>query len=106
MGNQEVTTNIIHSAIGEINENDISLSIASEGMVVGFNVRANPQAKELAKKNSVSIRYYSIIYKLIDDIKLYISGLLSPETKEKFLGYAKVEQIFTISKIGKVAGCI
>jgi len=104
--NKEVTTNIIHSSIGELNENDISLAIASESIVLGFNVRANPQARELAKKNSIDIKYYSIIYKLIDDIKSYLSGLLTPNVKERLIGYAKVQQIFNITKTGKIAGCI
>lgn len=103
---KEVTITIVHSSIGEINENDVSLATASNGLVVGFNVRANPQAIELAKKNSTDIRYYSIIYNLIDDMKLCLSGMLSPNIKETLLGYAKVQQIFNISKTGRIAGCM
>lgn len=106
IGNNEVTVNILHSGIGEINENDISLANASKGFVFAFNVRANSQAKKSAKKYSIHIRYYSIIYEFINDVKSALSGLLSPDLKEEFLGYAKVQTLFNVTKIGRVAGCL
>lgn len=106
LGNEEVEVRVLHSGVGEINESDIALANASQGLILGFNVRANPQARESAKQNGVHIRYYSIIYNLIDDVKAALSGLLSPYLKEKFLGYAKVREIFNITKVGRIAGCM
>lgn len=102
----EVKVNIIQSAVGPINEGDITLANASKALVVGFNVRANPQAREMAKRDGIEIRYYSIIYNILDDIKALLSGMLAPTIQEKFLGYAEVRQVFNISKVGKVAGCM
>lgn len=103
--NTEVRVQILHSGVGAITESDITLANASKAFIVGFNVRANPQARELAKRDGVEIRYYSIIYEIIDEVKSLLSGMLSPETKEKFIGYAEIRQIFVMSKYGKVAGC-
>ncbi|MCZ8310601.1 MAG: translation initiation factor IF-2 [Magnetospirillum sp.] len=101
----EVAVRVLHGAVGGITEGDIALAKASQGFVVGFNVRANPQAREMAKRDGIEIRYYSIIYQVIDEIKAALSGMLSPTLREKFLGNAEIRQIFNITKVGKVAGC-
>jgi translation initiation factor IF-2 len=105
LSTDEVAVRVLHAAVGGINESDITLAKASNAMIIGFNVRANPQARELARRDGVEIRYYSIIYNVIDDVKAALTGLLAPTQREKFLGYAKILQVFAISKIGKVAGC-
>ena len=106
LGTEEVSTRVLHGAVGGINESDITLAKASGGIIVGFNVRANPQARELARRDGVEIRYYSIIYDVIDDIKGLMSGLLAPTLREKYQGTAEIRNVFTISKVGgKVAGC-
>ncbi len=102
----EVGLRILHSGVGAINESDITLAKASGGFVAGFNVRANAQARELAKRDGVEIRYYSIIYNLLDDAKAMLSGMLSPSVRETFLGNAAIRQIFVVTKSGKVAGCM
>jgi translation initiation factor IF-2 len=102
----EVKVKIVHQAVGAINESDIALAQATGAMVVGFNVRAMPKAKELADKEGLQIRYYSVIYDLIDDVKAALSGMLSPDLRENFLGYAAIREVFNITKVGKVAGCI
>jgi translation initiation factor IF-2 len=101
----EVAVRLLHGAVGGITEGDIALAKASTGVIVGFNVRANPQAREMAKRDGIEIRYYSIIYNVIDDIKAALSGLLPPSLHEKFLGNAEIRQVFNITKVGKVAGC-
>jgi translation initiation factor IF-2 len=101
----EVSVRLLHGAVGGIIEGDVALAKASEGLIVGFNVRANLQAREMAKRDGIEIRYYSIIYNVLDDIKAALSGLLAPTLREKFLGNAEIRQVFTVSKAGKVAGC-
>jgi translation initiation factor IF-2 len=101
-----VKPRILHGAVGPINESDISLAKASNGLIIGFNVRANPQAREMARRESLEIRYYSIIYDLIDDIKALLTGMLAPEIREEFIGYASIREVFNITKVGKVAGCM
>jgi translation initiation factor IF-2 len=101
----EVAVRVLHGAVGGITEGDIALAKASNGIVVGFNVRASPQAREIARRDGVEIRYYSIIYDIIDDVKAALSGLLAPTLREKFLGNAEIREVFDISKVGKVAGC-
>lgn len=103
--NAEVKVRVLDAAVGAITESDVTLANASRGMIIGFNVRANPQAREMAKRDGVEIRYYSIIYNVIDDVKQVLTGMLAPELREKFLGYAKILQVFNITKVGKVAGC-
>jgi len=103
---EEVKARMLHSAVGAINESDISLAAATGAMVIGFNVRATPKAKEMAAQQGVMLRYYSIIYELIDDVKAALSGLLSPELRENLLGYAEIREVFNITKVGKVAGCM
>jgi len=101
----EVNITAIHTGVGGINESDISLAAASNALVIGFNVRANAQARDLAKRDGVDMHYYSIIYNVIDDIKGMLSGMLSPEESETTIGYADVRQVFSVSKVGNVAGC-
>jgi translation initiation factor IF-2 len=101
----EVAVRMLHGAVGAITEGDIALAKASNGIVVGFNVRASPQAREIARRDGVEIRYYSIIYNIIDDVKAALSGMLAPTLREKFLGNAEIREVFDISKSGKVAGC-
>jgi translation initiation factor IF-2 len=102
----EVAVRVLHGAVGGINESDISLAGASKGAVIGFNVRASKQAREMAERDGIDIRYYSIIYNLIDDLKALLSGMLAPTIRENFLGYAEIREVFNITKIGKVAGCM
>ncbi len=104
--NKEVKVQVLHTGVGAITESDVTLSNASKAVIIGFNVRANPQARDLAKRDGVEIRYYSIIYEVIDEIKALLGGLLSPELKEKFIGYAEIRQVFSTPKAGKVAGCM
>jgi translation initiation factor IF-2 len=106
LGTDEVQARIVHSGVGGITESDVALAGASKAVVVGFNVRANTQAKQAADAQGIEIRYYSIIYDLVDDVKAAMSGLLAPTVRENFLGYATIKQVFNISKVGKVAGCV
>lgn len=106
LSNSEVKARVVYTAAGGISESDILLAKSSEAPVIGFNVRANRQAKELAEKEGVEIRYYSVIYDLIDDVKDVLEGLLAPERRETFIGYAEILQVFDISKLGNVAGCL
>ncbi len=105
LGTDEVEARIVHSGVGGITESDIALAAASKAVVIGFNVRANAQAKQAADATGIEIRYYNIIYDLLDDVKAAMSGLLAPTIREIFLGNAEVLQVFNISKVGKVAGC-
>ncbi len=101
----EVKVRIVHSAVGAISESDISLGLATGSVIFGFNVRAAGGAKLLSEREPIDIRYYSIIYDLIDDVKAALSGMLSPERREELLGYAEIRDVFNITKVGKVAGC-
>ncbi len=105
LGTDEVRARIVHSGAGAITESDISLAEASNAAIIGFNVRANPQARDAAERAGIEIRYYNIIYDLTDDVKAAMSGLLSPERRETFLGNAEILEVFNITKVGKVAGC-
>jgi translation initiation factor IF-2 len=105
LGNEEVRVRVIYSGVGQITESDVQLAKASDAIVVGFNVRANTQARELSHRDGVDIRYYSIIYEVADDIEKLVKGKLAPVHREKFLGYAEIRQVFNITKTGKVAGC-
>ena len=105
LSTDEVSIRMLHSAVGGINESDVILAKASDAVIIGFNVRANPQARELARRDGVEIRYYSIIYDLIDDMRGALSGLLAPTLREHLLGNASVREVFNITKVGKVAGC-
>jgi translation initiation factor IF-2 len=105
IGNEEVSARIIHNGVGQITESDVGLANASKAIIIGFNVRANSQAKQMADQLGIEIRYYNIIYDLVDDVKGAMSGLLAPTKKENFLGYATIKQVFNVSKVGKIAGC-
>jgi translation initiation factor IF-2 len=104
-GNEEVAVRVIHRGVGAINESDITLASATKALIIGFNVRANPQARDIAKRDGIDLRYYSIIYNAIDDVKALLTGMLSSVKKENIIGYATIRQIFVMSKYGKVAGC-
>jgi len=101
----EVGVRILHAGVGGINESDVTLASASNAVIVGFNVRAGPQARQLAAQDHVEIRYYSVIYDVLDDIKAVLTGMLPPLAREHFLGNAEILQVFNISKLGRVAGC-
>ena len=105
LGTDEVEARLVHSGVGGITESDVALASASKAVILGFNVRANVQAKAAADREGVEIRYYNIIYDLVDDVKAAMSGLLAPTIREVFLGNAEILEVFNISKIGKVAGC-
>ncbi len=105
LGNDEVRVRVLHSGVGAITESDVTLAEASRAPIIGFNVRANASARESAHQKGVEIRYYSIIYDLVDDVKKAASGLLSAEIKETFIGYAAIKEVFKITGVGKIAGC-
>ncbi|HWL68557.1 MAG TPA: translation initiation factor IF-2 [Geminicoccus sp.] len=105
LGTEEVSVRILHGGVGAITESDVTLAAASGGVILGFNVRANAPARELAKRDGIEIRYYSIIYELLDEMKALLSGLLAPEAKEVTLGHAEIREIFVVQRIGKIAGC-
>ena len=105
LATDQVKVRILTGGVGALSESDISLAAASQAIVVGFNVRAIPQARDLARRDGIEIRYHSIIYELIDEIKSAMSGLLSPDKQEDFIGYAEIREVFSVSKLGKVAGC-
>ncbi len=106
LATDEVSVRVLHGAVGAISESDIALAQASGGIIIGFNVRASKQARDLAERDGVDIRYYSIIYNVLDDLKALLSGMLAPSVRENFLGYAQIREVFNITKIGKVAGCM
>ncbi|MBV8850227.1 MAG: translation initiation factor IF-2, partial [Methylobacteriaceae bacterium] len=105
LGTDEVGARVIHAGVGGITESDITLAEASRAAVIGFNVRAHKEAREEAERAGIEIRYYNIIYNLVDDVKAAMSGLLAPTLRETMLGNAQILEVFTISKVGKVAGC-
>ncbi len=105
LSTSEVKVNIVHSAVGGITESDINLALASKAVVIGFNVRADAQARKLAEGSGVQIRYYNIIYEAVDEVKAALSGMLTPEKKEEKLGLVEVREVYKISKVGTVAGC-
>jgi len=106
LSNDEVSVHVLHSAVGPISESDVTLAKASDAFIIGFNVRAIPQARDMARRDGIDIRYYSIIYDVADDVKKGLEGLLSPEIREKFLGYAEIRNVFNITGVGKVGGCM
>jgi translation initiation factor IF-2 len=106
IGNDEVRVRVLHYGVGAITESDVGLAEASQAPVIGFNVRANAPARNAANQKGVEIRYYSIIYDLVDDIKAAASGLLSAEVRENFIGYAEIKEVFRVSGVGNVAGCL
>jgi translation initiation factor IF-2 len=105
LGNDEVMARVIHGGVGGITESDVTLATASKAVILGFNVRAHKEARDLAEQDGVEIRYYNIIYNLVDDVKAALSGMLAPTLRETMLGNAQILELFNISKIGTVAGC-
>jgi translation initiation factor IF-2 len=105
LGNEEVGARVIHGGVGGITESDVTLATASKAVILGFNVRAHKEARDLAEQGGVEIRYYNIIYNLVDDVKAALSGLLAPTLRETMLGNAQILELFNISKVGTVAGC-
>jgi len=105
LSTDEVAISVVHGAVGGINESDVTLAAASGALMIGFSVRANAQARERAKRDKLEIRYYSVIYNLVDEMKDILSGMLEPTIKETSLGQARIKQVFSVSKVGKVAGC-
>ena len=106
IGNDEVRVRVLHYGVGAITETDVGLAEASGAPIMGFNVRANASARNTANQKGVEIRYYSVIYDLVDDVKAAASGLLSAEVRERFIGYAKIKEVFKVTGVGKVAGCL
>jgi len=106
LGTDEVRITVVHQAVGGITESDVNLATASKAVIIGFNVRADQAAKRLAEANGVDIRYYNIIYDAVDEVKAAMAGLLSPEQKEEILGLVEIRQIFRVSKVGTIAGCM
>lgn len=106
IANDKVRVHVLHAAVGGINESDVTLAKASNALIIGFNVRANAQARDSAKRDGIEIRYHSVIYNVADDIRTALEGMLAPELKEKIIGYATIREVFSISKVGKVAGCM
>jgi translation initiation factor IF-2 len=105
LGTDEVQARIVHSGAGAITESDVSLAETAGAAMIGFNVRANPQARTAAENAGIEIRYYNIIYDLVDDVKAAMSGLLAPTLREERLGEAQILEVFNVSKVGKIAGC-
>ena len=105
LGTEEVIARVIHAGVGGVTESDVTLAAASQAVILGFNVRAHKEARELAEEQGIEIRYYNIIYNLVDDVKAAMSGLLAPTLRETMLGNAQILEVFNISKVGNVAGC-
>jgi len=106
LSTDEVKVNVVHSAVGGITESDVNLALASKAVIVGFNTRADAAARKLAESAGVDIRYYNIIYEAVDEVKAALSGMLTPEQKEAVLGLVEIRQVYKISKVGTVAGCM
>ena len=106
LAHEEVKVRVLHSGVGQITESDVQLAKASNAVIVAFNVRATSQAREMANRDDVDIRYYSIIYEVADDVEKLVKGKVAPKAREKFLGYAEIRKVFDITKTGKVAGCL
>jgi len=106
LSTNEVKVNLIHGGVGAITESDINLALASKAIVIGFNTRADAAARKLAESSGVDIRYYNIIYAMVDEIKAALSGMLAPEKRESIMGMVEVRQVFTVSKVGTIAGCM
>lgn len=104
--NPDVDVKVLHNGVGGITESDITLAKASNALIVGFNVRANSQARDMAQRDGVDIRYFSVIYNIIDDVKAILGGMLEPNLREEYLGQAEIREVFNITKVGKVAGCM
>jgi translation initiation factor IF-2 len=105
LGTEEVAARVLHSGVGGISESDVTLAEASGVPIIAFNVRANKEAREAAERGGIEIRYYNIIYDLVDDVKKAMSGLLPPTLRETMLGNAQILEVFKVSKVGNIAGC-
>ena len=106
LSNDEIKVQLVYSAVGGISESDINLAIASKAVVIGFNVRADAQARKVAEHNGIDLRYYNIIYDAVDELRAAMSGMLTPDKKEEVIGNAEIRQVFKVSKIGSIAGCM
>jgi translation initiation factor IF-2 len=104
--NEEIRVQLVYGAVGGISESDVNLAIASKAVIIGFNTRADAGARKLAENNGIEIRYYNIIYDAVDELKAAMSGMLTPDKKEEIIGMAQIRQVFRISKIGSIAGCM
>jgi translation initiation factor IF-2 len=104
--NEEIRVQLVYGAVGGISESDVNLAIASKAVIIGFNTRADAGARKLAENNGIEIRYYNIIYDAVDELKAAMSGMLTPDKKEEVIGMAEIRQVFRISKIGSIAGCM
>ncbi len=105
LSTSEVRVQVVHAAVGGISESDVNLAVASKAVIIGFNTRADASARKLAEANGIDIRYYNIIYDAVDDVKAAMSGMLAPEKREQALGLVEIRQVFTVSKVGSIAGC-
>ena len=106
INNSEVRVDVVADGVGAITESDVNLAFASEAIILAFNVRAEASARKLLEEEGIEIRYYSVIYELIEDVKAAVSGLLAPEVRETIIGIAEVKDVFRSSKLGAIAGCI
>jgi translation initiation factor IF-2 len=106
LGNDEVKVNVVSGGVGGLTESDVTLAMTSEAIIIGFNVRADSGARRLAEQEAVEVRYYNVIYDLIDDVKAALSGMLSPELREEIVGIAEVRDVFRSPKFGLIAGCM
>ncbi|MCC7457951.1 MAG: translation initiation factor IF-2, partial [Nitrospira sp.] len=106
LSTDEVTVQVVHAAVGGISESDVNLAIASKAVIIGFNTRAEAGARKLAEHNGIDIRYYNIIYDAVDEVKAAMAGMLAPEQKEEVIGGAEIRQVFRVSKVGAIAGCM
>ena len=106
LSGDEVRVQVVHAAVGGISESDVNLAIASNAVIIGFNVRADQSAKKIAEHNGIDIRYYNIIYDAVDEVKSALSGMLAPEKREEIIGMVEIREVYSISRIGKVAGCM
>ena len=101
----EIDARVLLSGVGGVSESDVTLAAASNALVIGFNVRADAPARQLARRHGVEIRYHRIIYELLDELRDMLTGMLAPTEREETLGYARVKQVFDISRVGRIAGC-
>jgi len=106
LSTDEVRVQVVHAAVGGVSESDINLAIASKAVVIGFNVRADASAKKLAENNGIDVRYYNIIYDAVDDVKSAMSGMLAPEKREEVIGLVEIREVYNVSRIGNIAGCM
>ena len=106
LSTSEVRVQVVHAAVGGISENDVNLAVASKAVIIGFNTRADASARKLAESNGVDIRYYNIIYDAVDEVKAALSGMLAPEKREQIIGMVEIRQVFLVSKVGAIAGCL